>query len=349
MSLETGTFIDDLVSTNPVSATDLVRYGAGHLRLLKTALKNSFAGTGGAVMVAGVDAGTVNAIVITPTPALTEYTTRMLVVWHQTTSNTGATTINISGLGAKSVVSVANAALASGDLVAGRVYVGIYDDTSVQLEAVTKNYVDQLAFSTALPAQTGNSGKYLTTNGTSASWSAIPPPLKPGMAAGKYYTYPFVTTMANAFVAANRLYAVPVYVSETNTFSKIGMEVTTGLAGNARVGIYNIDTDGLPSTLVLDAGTFTTNAAAEKEVTISQSLSHGWYYLAFVSDVAVEVRAAAATGAGAFVLGGQSSLLSVGTAYAPYVALTYGALPASFGTATIVNMTTAHPLVYLKV
>lgn len=174
MALETGTFIDDLVSTNPVSATDLVRYGAGHLRLLKAALKNSFAGTGGAVMVAGVDAGTVNAIVITPTPALTEYTTRMLVVWHQTISNTGATTINISGLGVVSVVSVANAALASGDLVAGRVYVGIYDGTAVQLEAVTKNYVDQLAFSTALPAQTGNSGKYLTTNGTSASWALVP-------------------------------------------------------------------------------------------------------------------------------------------------------------------------------
>jgi len=349
MALETGTFLDDLVSTNPVSATDLVRYGAGHLRLTKEVLKNSFAGSGGAIIAFGADVGTVNAIVITPTPALTEYTTRMLVVWHQTISNTGATTINISGLGAKSVVSVANAALASGDLVANRVYVGVYDGTSVQLLAVTKNYVDQLAFNTVLPAQSGNSGKYLTTNGTSASWGAIPPPLKPGMAAGKYYTYPFVTTIANVFVTANRLYAIPVYISETGTFSKIGMEVTTGLAGNGRVGIYNMDSDGLPSTLILDAGAFTTNAAAEKEVTISQSLSQGWYYLAFVSDVAVEIRAAAATGAGAFVLGGQSSLLSVATAYAPYVALTYGALPASFGTATIVNMVTAHPLVYLKV
>jgi len=141
MALEVGTFIDDLVSTNPVSATDLVRYGAGHLRLLKETIKNSFAGAGGNIMTIGADAGTANTIVISPTPALTEYTTRMIIVWLQLVTNTGATTINISGLGAKSVVSVANAALASGDLVAGRVYVGIYDGTSVQLEAVTKNYV----------------------------------------------------------------------------------------------------------------------------------------------------------------------------------------------------------------
>lgn len=42
MALETGSFINDLVSTNPVSATDLVRYGAGHLRLLKSTIKTTF-------------------------------------------------------------------------------------------------------------------------------------------------------------------------------------------------------------------------------------------------------------------------------------------------------------------
>ena len=30
------------------------------------------------------------------------------------------------------------------------------------------------AFSTALPSQPGNAGKYVTTNGTTASWSALP-------------------------------------------------------------------------------------------------------------------------------------------------------------------------------
>ena len=44
----------------------------------------------------------------------------------------------------------------------------LYTDTA---EADAKTYADQLAFSTALPDQTGNSGKYTTTNGTTASWA----------------------------------------------------------------------------------------------------------------------------------------------------------------------------------
>lgn len=169
MALESVTFIDDLVATNPVSNTDIVRYGADHIRNLKTAIKNSFAGCGGVAIVFAADSSAVaNTITLTPTPAITEYTTRMLVVWHQAVTNTGAVTMNISALGAKNVVSVANAALTSGDLVAGRAYVGEYDGTSIQLLAVTKNYVDQQAFSAALPAQ---SLGLLISDGTNASFS----------------------------------------------------------------------------------------------------------------------------------------------------------------------------------
>lgn len=32
---------------------------------------------------------------------------------------------------------------------------------------------NSLAYNVALPSQTGNSGKYLTTNGSTASWSTI--------------------------------------------------------------------------------------------------------------------------------------------------------------------------------
>jgi hypothetical protein len=40
-------------------------------------------------------------------------------------------------------------------------------------DAVTKGYADALAFTAALPSQTGNSGKTVTTDGTAASWSAL--------------------------------------------------------------------------------------------------------------------------------------------------------------------------------
>lgn len=41
-------------------------------------------------------------------------------------------------------------------------------------EAVRKDYADGLVFAAVLPAQTGNAGKYITTDGTTASWQ-VPP------------------------------------------------------------------------------------------------------------------------------------------------------------------------------
>jgi len=49
MGLETGTFIDDLIVTNPLS-TDKRRFGDDHLRLIKKVLKNSFPTIDGAVV-----------------------------------------------------------------------------------------------------------------------------------------------------------------------------------------------------------------------------------------------------------------------------------------------------------
>jgi len=42
MALEAGTYVNDLVVTNPVGATDFVSNGDDHLRLIKTVLKNTF-------------------------------------------------------------------------------------------------------------------------------------------------------------------------------------------------------------------------------------------------------------------------------------------------------------------
>lgn len=76
-------------------------------------------------------------------------------------------------------------ATASGDAISKN-----YLDTSVTLQApgtangsaASTAFVAATAFSTALPAQTGNSGKVVTTNGTSASWIAY------GVAARQIFT-----------------------------------------------------------------------------------------------------------------------------------------------------------------
>jgi hypothetical protein len=50
--------------------------------------------------------------------------------------------------------------------------------------------------------------------------------------------------------------------------------------GNVRLGIYNNGTDNKPGTLLLDAGTVSITATGLFEVTISQAITAGWYWLA---------------------------------------------------------------------
>lgn len=174
MALETGSYISNLVSSNP-TGSDRKLQGDDHLRLIKSVLQNSFAGLTGAVMVGGANGGVVNAYTLTPTPPLVSYVVNMTVIFTPTFTNTGASTLNISALGVLNLLTVDGAALAAGDLVAGQTYSARYNGTDLRLTALTKRYVDQLAFSTALPGQGGNSGKFLTTDGTNASWSDTVP------------------------------------------------------------------------------------------------------------------------------------------------------------------------------
>lgn len=165
MGLETVVNIADLVRTNP-PGSDPKSQGDDHLRNIKTALLNNIVGYTGAVTVTGVDGGAVNAYTLTPAAGtLLAYGLRMVAIFSPTITNTGAATLNISGLGAKNVLSVAGIALVANDLIAGRIYVAVYNGTEFRLAAVTQNFIEQLAFGSALPAQPGNGGKFPTTDG----------------------------------------------------------------------------------------------------------------------------------------------------------------------------------------
>lgn len=170
MALETVVNIADLVDTNPTGA-DPKSQGDDHIRNLKTALLNDFAGFTGAVMVTGVDGGAANAYTLTPAHAVVAYGTRMIALFAPTVANTGASTLNISGLGIKDLKSVSGSALAASDLVVGMIYAAHYTGTEFRLMSITKNYVDQLSFATVLPAQPGGASAYeLISIGGSATW-----------------------------------------------------------------------------------------------------------------------------------------------------------------------------------
>lgn len=173
MALETVVNIADLVKTNP-TAGDPKSAGDDHLRNIKTALLNDFAGFLGAVLVTGTNGGAADVYTLTPANALVAYGTSMLVEFSPTVNNTGAATLNISGLGAKAIKQLTGTAMTLGDLIFGQVYLAFYNGTEFRLASMTKNYIDQLAFAAAgFPNQSGNSGKALVTDGTNPAWISM--------------------------------------------------------------------------------------------------------------------------------------------------------------------------------
>ena len=231
MGLETGDVIADLVITNPLS-TDAKSQGDDHIRLLKKVLKETLNGFAGAILVTATETGTASAHVLTPTTALVGYATGTMLLYRPSNAGTGALTVNVSALGAKSVKTIMGADPTSGDVTANQPILLMYDGTNfvllcgsaflgktgnqtltgnlaitgsvtgttgafsgpvtgttgafsgsvtgtteaagdISTKFATTAFAVGLAFSASIPSQTGNAGKFVTTDGTNASWGDI--------------------------------------------------------------------------------------------------------------------------------------------------------------------------------
>jgi hypothetical protein len=129
MALETGNYINDLVITNPTS-TDPKSQGDDQIRLLKTVLKETLNGFTGAFLVTATDTGTATGHVLTPSTALVGYTPMLCLLYKAAVTNTGALTVNVSGLGVRSIKTMAGADPTAGDIVAGYPMLLMYDGTN---------------------------------------------------------------------------------------------------------------------------------------------------------------------------------------------------------------------------
>lgn len=85
---------------------------------------------GSVVYAAGSGADT---ITMTLSPAPAAYTAGMKVRWKQASNSTGAATLNVNGLGAKSIKKNVSEAIEADDLVADGIYEATYDGTNFQL------------------------------------------------------------------------------------------------------------------------------------------------------------------------------------------------------------------------
>lgn len=73
------------------------------------------------------DTGAANALVITPTPAIPSYAAGQKFAIKAIADNTGSTTLNVNGLGAKDILKSVDQSLSAGDILEGQIIVVYYD------------------------------------------------------------------------------------------------------------------------------------------------------------------------------------------------------------------------------
>ena len=330
MALETGDYINDLVITNPTSS-DPKSQGDDHFQLIKKVLKECLNGFTGGILLTATETGTASAHVLTPTTALVGYTTGLMLLYRPTNAGTGALTVNVSGLGAKSVKTIAGADPTSGDILVNQPILLMYDGTNFVLLAgseylsktgnqtltgnltltgdqtvsgtlavtgattftgdiggtggnkkanlasptftgtptaptatvgtsttqiATTAFVAATGLSTALPGQSGNAGKFITTDGTNASWVD---PFAPG------------TAMLFAQTAA------PTGWTKSTTHNDKALRVVSGTAGSGgSTAFTTVFASRTPAgSVTVDGTTLTESQMPAHTHTTSAYNSHG--------------------------------------------------------------------------
>lgn len=103
------------------------------------------------------------------------------------------------------------------------------------------------------------------------------------MQPGIYYDGSLFANGGSQAFVANNIYVCPIYLASAATLDRIGLQVAVASAAGAlaRLGIYAAGAHDLPTgDLLLNAGTIPIDVTGFQEITISQALSAGVYYLA---------------------------------------------------------------------
>lgn len=151
MSLESATYINGLVATNP-TASDPKAQGDDHIRLLKSTIQASFPAVSGPVSASHTELSLLDGL--TAQPAAKDG------------SNLTTPTVGDSSTKIATTEFVMNAAL-SASLPGQAGNAGYFLQTNGTSASWKQVY----------PSITGNAGKYLTTDGTTTSWASVLPSL----------------------------------------------------------------------------------------------------------------------------------------------------------------------------
>jgi hypothetical protein len=170
----------------------------------------------------------------------------------------------------------------------------------------------------------------------------LSPSQHPGLVASRYYSAPCSATSPVA-VAANTLYFVPVLIPHRCNITKLGVNVTTGAAGNVVLGLYRSgqsafpgQVNGVPTTLVAQTTAQSTAGVAQLEAAIaipSSYLDAGLYFIAALFSGAPTVTQHSIDNSRIAMYGGTAP---TDVSLAMYAPLAYTAtLPATIGAGNV--------------
>lgn len=126
----------------------------------------------------GVDTGVADAYVVTKNVTVTSYTAGMSVTFVAANTNTGASTVDVDGVGVTAIQRPGGTALAAGDIAAGAVVTLRYDGSVFQMVSWGSNWPDDPANvsitggainGTTVGATTAASGRFTTLASTGAA------------------------------------------------------------------------------------------------------------------------------------------------------------------------------------
>jgi hypothetical protein len=133
----------------------------------------------------------------------------------------------------------------------------------------------------------GTDGQALIADSTAPTglkWGAVSSLIAPIPKGFSVYAMPEYQRSGSSGAAATEdvTYYSAIYLPSC-TLDRILVTTSSAFSGTAtvRLGIYNLNSNNVPGTVLLDAGTVSATAASTNyEITISQAIDAGWYYLA---------------------------------------------------------------------
>ena len=186
------------------------------------------------------DSGAANAYVVAPSPALTALTVGSAVFFTTANANSGASTINVSGLGVKALDKLNVSALVSGDILATAVYEAVYDGT----EWILLNPSNVANSGTVNNCVTSHSAGWFSSNGTTLSCTSE--------SALSQYLYAADSGAANAYVITLAPALGSLVTGEQAFFTTANANTTASTINVNGLGVKNITKNGATALVAND-------------------------------------------------------------------------------------------------